>query len=116
MAEQDGAAGETLRVWEPMQYFVVVGYANRVATEVNLPFCQEKRRYRCCGGVRAGAPYCRVRLLQLLAVLRISESGPLQSIPATNDFILKRHQAALSELLRGACRNGRGIRISLLAG
>ena len=53
LAEEDGAAGEILRVWEPMQYFVVVGYANRVATEVNLPFCQDNGvpvLRRCTGG------------------------------------------------------------------
>jgi len=100
LAEEDGAAGEILRVWEPMQYFVVVGYANRVATEVNLPFCQDNGvpvLRRCTGGgtVLQG-PGC----LNYLLVLRISETGPLKSIPATNGFILKRHQAALSELLQ----------------
>ncbi len=100
LAEEDGAAGGILRVWEPMQYFVVVGYANRVATEVNLPFCQANTipvLRRCTGGgtVLQG-PGC----LNYSLVLRISDSGPLPSIPATNDFILKRHQAALSELLQ----------------
>jgi len=100
LAEEDGAAGEVLRVWEPMQYFVVVGYANRVATEVNLPFCQTNAipvLRRCTGGgtVLQG-PGC----LNYSLVLRIAESSPLQSIPATNAFILKRHQAALSELLQ----------------
>ena len=100
LAEEDGKMGEVLRVWEPMQYFVVVGYANRVATEVNLPFCQANTipvLRRCTGGgtVLQG-PGC----LNYSLVLRIAESGPLQSIPAANDFILKRHQSALSELLR----------------
>ncbi len=100
LAEEGGTAGEVLRVWEPMQYFVVVGYANRVAAEVNLPFCQANTipvLRRCTGGgtVLQG-PGC----LNYSLVLRISESSPLQNIPATNDFILRRHQAALSELLQ----------------
>jgi len=100
LAEEDGTAGGILRVWEPMQYFVVVGYANRVTAEVNLPFCQANTipvLRRCTGGgtVLQG-PGC----LNYSLVLRISDSGPLESIAATNDFILKRHQAALSELLQ----------------
>src|SRR6266566_3649960 len=100
LAEEDGKMGEVLRVWEPMQYFVVVGYANRVGTEVNLPFCQRHTipvLRRCTGGgtVLQG-PGC----LNYSLILPIAGSGPLRSIPATNDFILKRHQSALAALLR----------------
>ncbi len=100
LAEEDGATGEVLRVWEPMQYFVVMGYANRVATEVNLAFCQDNGvpvLRRCTGGgtVLQG-PGC----FNYALILRIHESDPLQSISATNGFILKRHQVALSELLQ----------------
>src|SRR5437016_2304978 len=100
LAEEDGAAGEVLRIWEPVQYFVVVGYANRVTTEVNLPFCQTTTipvLRRCTGGgtVLQG-PGC----LNYSLILRITESDPLQSIVATNNFILKQHQVALSELLQ----------------
>ena len=34
--EEDGL----LRVWEPDHYFVVVGYANKVASEVNITACK----------------------------------------------------------------------------
>src|SRR5256884_9991393 len=96
----EGDAGEVIRFWEPAQYFVVVGYGNKLATEVNVPFCQLNTipvLRRCSGGgtVLQG-PGC----LNYSLILPISESGPLQSIPATNGFILKRHQAALSELLQ----------------
>ncbi|MGH7993387.1 MAG: lipoyl protein ligase domain-containing protein, partial [Limisphaerales bacterium] len=36
----EAAGGEILRFWEPREYFVVVGYANRVETEVNVAACQ----------------------------------------------------------------------------
>ena len=31
---------EVLRFWEPLEYFVVVGYANQVETEANVPVCR----------------------------------------------------------------------------
>ena len=31
-----GAGDETLLFWEPRETFIVVGYANKVATEVNV--------------------------------------------------------------------------------
>jgi lipoate-protein ligase A len=94
-----GGADELLRFWEPTQYFVVVGYANHVETEVNIPFCRQNSipvLRRCSGGgtVLQG-PGC----LNYALVLRIDESGPRRSIAATNHFILDRHQAALRELL-----------------
>ena len=36
-AAESGAGGEALRFWESPVHFVVVGYANKVATEVNVP-------------------------------------------------------------------------------
>src|SRR5438093_4660534 len=96
---EEGRAEEVLRVWEPTRYFVVVGYGNKVATEVNVPFCQRNEipvLRRCTGGgtVLQG-PGC----LNYSLILRADGSGPLQSIRGTNDFILKRHQSVLAELL-----------------
>src|SRR5437899_2336740 len=97
----EGANAEgVLRFWEPAQYFVVLGYANPVATEVNLPFCQQQTipvLRRCTGGgtVLQG-PGC----LNYSLLLPIHSAGALQSIPGTNDFVLEKHQAALSALLR----------------
>ncbi len=34
-----GGGEETLVFWEPKETFVVVGYANKVATEVNVAAC-----------------------------------------------------------------------------
>ena len=38
-----GEGGEVLRVWEPREMFVVVGYANQAAVEVNLPACHSRK-------------------------------------------------------------------------
>jgi lipoate-protein ligase A len=93
-----GRVGELLRFWEPAQYFVAVGYANKVETEVNVDFCKSRGipvLRRCTGGgtVLQG-PGC----LNYSLVLRIGESGPLCSIVGANRFILGRNRAALEEL------------------
>ena len=95
----ENKAEEVLRFWEPARYFVVVGYANEVAAEVNLAFCEANAipvLRRCTGGgtVLQG-PGC----LNYSLILRIEEAGPLQSISGTNEFVLKRHAVALSEAL-----------------
>ena len=36
---ETGGSGELLHFWEPREPFVVVGYANKVDTEVNVPAC-----------------------------------------------------------------------------
>ena len=95
-----GSGFELLRVWEPVSYFVVVGYSNKASTEANLPFCKANDipvLRRCTGGgtVLQG-PGC----INYSLILRISGDGPFQSIPATNAFILKRHEAAFAALLQ----------------
>src|SRR6266581_5452467 len=96
-----GLAGELLRFWEPARYFVVLGYACKVAQEVNLSYCQLSAipvLRRCTGGgtVLQG-PGC----LNYSLILRIEESGPLHSIPAANEFIMSRHRTAIASLVHG---------------
>lgn len=96
--DSNGGAG-CLRFWEPAQYFVVVGYANRVAVEVNVAACREKQvpiLRRCTGGgtVLQG-PGC----LNYSLVLPIDSTGPLRSIATTNQFVMGRNRAALAGLL-----------------
>ena len=102
-----GDCGEVLRFWDPNHYFVVIGYANRAAEEVNLEFCRRHQipvLRRCSGGgtVLQG-PGC----LNYSLVLRWDGRQPIQSITGTNDFVLKRHQEVLSRLL-GALVEKRG--------
>ena len=95
-----GGGGELLRFWEPVQYFVVVGYGNSVATEVNVAFCQEQTipilRRSTGGGTVLQGPGC----LNYSLFLRVDGSHPVQSISATNDFVMNRHREALGRLLR----------------
>lgn len=99
LCEQDGA-DELLRFWEPAQYFVVIGYANRAATEVDLEFCRRNAlpvlRRTTGGGTVLQGPGC----LNYSLLLRAEPTGPLAGIPGTNEFVLQRHQGVLAELLQ----------------
>jgi len=95
-----GSCEELLRLWELPQYFVVLGYANKVATEVNLPFCQKLGipvLRRCTGG---GTVLQGPGVLNFSLVLRAEGSGPFHNIATTNKFVLERHRDMLASLLR----------------
>jgi lipoate-protein ligase A len=94
-----GDCDELLRFWAPPQYFVVLGYANKAATEINLPYCRQTSvpvLRRCTGG---GTVLQGAGVLNYSLILRIDDSGPCRSIPATNQFVLERHRDALAGLL-----------------
>jgi lipoate-protein ligase A len=94
-----GGSEELLRLWAPRQYFVVLGYANKAETEVNLPVCRSHAipvLRRCTGG---GTIVQGPGVLNYSLILRINDSGPCHSIPATNQFILERHRDVLAGLL-----------------
>ena len=96
-----GAGADTLRFWQAREPFVVVGYANKAAREVNLEACQRRGipvLRRCSGGgtVLQG-PGC----LSYSLILRISETGPLSGITGTNSYVMQRNQAALAPLVKG---------------
>jgi lipoate---protein ligase len=91
-----GTEDEILRFWEPKENFVVVGYANSVATEVNLPSCASEKipvlRRLSGGGTVLQGPGC----LNYSVILRIGEMGPLSSIAGTNAYVLERQKAAVA--------------------
>lgn len=94
---------ELLRVWEPRQPFVVLGYGNKVATEVNLTACQSRqvpvlRRTSGGGTVLQGAG-----CLNYSVLLRLGKGGPLQSVTGTNRFVLAQNKLAIEE---AAVRHG----------
>jgi lipoate-protein ligase A len=58
-AAEAGTGDEVLRFWEPREHFVVVGYANKVATEVNVAACETRGipiLRRCSGGGTVAHP------------------------------------------------------------
>ena len=91
---------ELLRCWAPRELFVVVGYANKVATEVHAGACAASQvpiLRRCSGGgtVLQG-PGC----LNYSLILKITAGSPLAGIASANRFIMERNRAALEAELR----------------
>ena len=99
---EDGVGEEVLRFWESRQYFIVVGYANKVASEVNAAACRTNGIpvYRRCsgGGTVVQGPGC----LDYTILLKITEDGPLRSITSANRFIMERNRAAIESLCPGS--------------
>lgn len=96
---ESGYEHEILRFWEPREHFVVLGYSNRILSEVDLPACRKSRfpiLRRCSGG---GAVLQGPGCLSYALVLEISNRGPLNSISATNAFIMQRHQRAIEQII-----------------
>jgi len=94
-----GQGGETLRFWEPRETFVVVGYANKVATEVNVAACASAGIpifRRCSGG---GTVVQLPGGLNYSLILRITEDGPTRNIAAANQFIMARNRVATQAAL-----------------
>jgi lipoate---protein ligase len=87
--------GGILRFWEGDAPFVVLGYANKAALEVDLS-CNVPVYRRCTGGgsVLQG-PGC----LNYSLVLPMEAAAEFGSITKTNCFIMTRHRDALAPLL-----------------
>ena len=98
-AAEAGDGDEVLRFWEPREYFVVVGYANKVATEVNVAACKARGipiLRRCSGGgTVVQGPGC----LNYTLVLRITADGPLHNIGVANQFIMRQNRAAIESAI-----------------
>ncbi|MGA2854027.1 MAG: lipoate--protein ligase family protein [Verrucomicrobiota bacterium] len=95
---ESGEGAETMRFWESPEPFVVVGYANKVETEVNVAACEARKipiLRRCSGGgTVVQGPGC----LNYTLVLHITKDGPLHSIAVANQFIMRRNRAAIQTL------------------
>lgn len=97
-AAENDDGGEIILFWEPRETFVVVGYANKVAMEVNVAACEAKGIpifRRCTGGgtvvqMRGGLNYS--------LILRIDEAGETRNITSANQFIMEKNRAAMATL------------------
>jgi lipoate-protein ligase A len=95
---ETGQGDELLLFWEPRETFVVVGYANKVGTEVNVAACGEKDVpifRRCSGG---GTVVQLPGGLNYSLILRIDEHSPTHNISSTNKYIMDRNCAAIETL------------------
>ena len=97
---EEGEAPPILRFWEPRQAFVVLGYGNKIQTEVNVDFCEQNWipiLRRCTGG---GTVLQAAGCLNYSLILPISPEAGLDTVSATNRLIMSRNSEALAELTR----------------
>jgi lipoate---protein ligase len=95
-----GNIDETLRFWEPREHFVVVGYANRVSTEVNKEFCAANRipiNRRCTGG---GTVLQGPGVLNYSVILRADATSQCATIQTANTFVMERNRSAVLAALQ----------------
>ena len=97
---EESRGGEVLRFWESVDTFVVIGYANKVGSEVDLPACVSNVvpiLRRCSGG---GAVVQGAGCLNYALILQITEDGPLRNITSANQFIMERNRVAIESLYK----------------
>ena len=97
---EEGMDEEILRFWEPQGHFVVLGYSNKMDTEVKRLACQKSGipilRRSSGGGAVLQGPGC----LNFSLILKTNGCAPLKSVRDTNRFILERHREALEPILK----------------
>ncbi len=98
-AAESGECGEVLRFWESPSHFVVVGYSNKIESEVNVATCAARQipiLRRCSGGgTVVQGPGC----LNYALVLRIDDGLPTRNISSANQFIMEQNRAAIQSAI-----------------
>jgi lipoate-protein ligase A len=95
---EENGGEDILRFWESPETFAVVGYANKIAAEVNVAACEAKGVpifRRCSGG---GTVLQGAGCLNYALILRIAEKSPLANISTANKFIMECNRAAIQSL------------------
>ena len=105
-AEAGDAPDEVLRIWEPRQYFVVLGSSSRIAIELNREYCHGKGievvRRTSGGAAIVAGPGC----LMYSLVLSLSERPELRSIDRAHRFVLDALAAMFGRLVSDIARRG----------
>jgi lipoate-protein ligase A len=103
-----GHGDETLLFWEPRETFVVVGYANKTAAEVNVAACEVQGVpifRRCSGG---GTVVQMPGGLNYSLILRINEGGPTRNITTANRFVMEKNRVAIESAFPQSAISVRG--------
>ena len=95
---ESGQSPGVLRTWEPQNYFVVIGYSNKLATEVYCERCRERgvpilRRFSGGGTVLQG-PGC----VNYSLVLSNEILGSSVDLVSSYRFVLERHRSMCAKL------------------
>lgn len=97
--EWEGADAGVLRFYESPRPFVVVGYGNRVATEVDVDACEAQGipilRRPSGGGTVVLGPGC----LAYALVLRIDAAPELGTVTGTNRWVMERNRTAIESVV-----------------
>jgi len=98
--------GESLRLWEPDDYFVVLGRSSSPEREVHLDACRRDRvpvlRRSSGGATVVAGPGC----LMFALVLSIESRPELSGVDRAHDFVLTRNALALTPLAAGVAKAG----------
>lgn len=93
------AGEEVLRLWQPAEHFLVLGYSNKARTEANLDQARQDAipvLRRCTGG---GAVLQGPGTLNYSLILEIPDTGPLAHVSDTNTYIMEKHRQALAPVV-----------------
>jgi lipoate-protein ligase A len=97
---EENGGEEILRFWESPETFAVVGYANKIATEVNVENCRASQTpvfRRCSGG---GTVLQGAGCLNYALILRITGDGPCRTITSANRFIMEKNRTAVESVFK----------------
>jgi lipoate---protein ligase len=103
---QRNRQGEVLRIWEPREFMVVVGSSSRIAEEVILSTCRERRievLRRPSGGA---AILTGPGSLMYALVLDRRHRPELRAVDTTHAWVLDRLAAAIGRVVPGVARRG----------
>ncbi len=93
--------GSILRLWEPKEYFVVLGRSSDPVAEVNLAACRSERipvlRRASGGGTILAGPGC----LMYAVVLSYLDYSEAKSITRAHQIVLQRVAESLASLVPG---------------